>query len=175
MLMKKFIEELRAVGGEVVLCKTKEQLEERLLGVLQGLGKGKIMYYPHPAVLRVVERLEKEFKDELVDEKYPHPEEVLVGLTGADLAVAELGSLVLAGEDPTLRKITSLPPVHVVILQENQIVEKYEGVFEQFKSKLPEYLNFITGPSRTADIERVLTIGVHGPGRLIVFIKEGEA
>ena len=174
MLKEKFITELTAVSGEVIRCTTNEQLIDSLAGVLAGLGVRKVMYYPHPQIEGLLENLREKVAVELLNEDYPKPEEVEVGLTGADLAVAESGSLVLVAEDPKLRKMTTLPPVHIVVLKESQIVEKYEDVFEHYAGKLPGYLNFITGPSRTADIERVLTIGVHGPGRLIVFIKEGE-
>ncbi|NYE56328.1 LutC/YkgG family protein [Carboxydothermus ferrireducens] len=174
MLKEKFITELTAVGGEVICCKTYEQLIDSLAGVLAGLGVRKVMYYPHPQVKRLLEKIREKVAVELLTEDYRKPEEVEVGLTGADLGVAESGSLVLVAEDPKLRKMTTLPPVHIAVLEESQIVEKYEDVFEHYAGKLPGYLNFITGPSRTADIERVLTIGVHGPGRLIVFIKEGE-
>ena len=175
MLKERFIAEINAVGGEVICCTTNKQLIDSLAGVLAGLGVRKVMYYSHPQVKGLFEKLREKVAVELLNEDYQKIEEVEVGITGADLAVAESGSLVLVAEDSKLRKMTTLPPVHIVVLEESQIVEKYEDVFAHYAGKLPGYLNFITGPSRTADIERVLTIGVHGPGRLIVFIKEGEA
>lgn len=98
--------------------------------------------------------------------------QVEVGITQVELGIAELGTLVTDGVELENRLISMLPPIHVALLYTSDLVEDLPVAFDFIRNKfdrIPGYLSFITGPSRTADIERVLTIGVHGPGRLIIF------
>lgn len=97
-----------------------------------------------------------------------------MGISSADLAIAETGTLGHYADDMEGRLVSMLPPVHLVLVRIDSLVNTLRIALERYKdnfSSLPAYLTFISGPSRTADIERVLTIGVHGPGRLeIIFI-----
>ena len=101
------------------------------------------------------------------------------GLTGADFAIAATGTVVLESTDEAIRLASTLPPVHFVLLDPRRIVADSAAavpVLRLFHEQLPQaYLAYITGPSRTADIERVLTIGVHGPKQLHVLLCEGVA
>lgn len=105
-----------------------------------------------------------------------------LGLTGADLAVAETGSLVVLSGAGRPRTTSLLPPVHVAVLDRLALVESLEqvGLFLEGwhdDAALPwrgGAINVITGPSRTADIELTLTRGVHGPGEVhAVFVDGG--
>jgi len=97
-----------------------------------------------------------------------------MGISSADLAIAETGTLGHYADDMEGRLVSMLPPVHLVLVRTDSLVNTLRIALERYKdnvSSLPAYLTFISGPSRTADIERVLTIGVHGPGKLeIIFI-----
>jgi L-lactate utilization protein LutC len=94
-----------------------------------------------------------------------------IGVSGADLAVAETGSLVLISGAGKARSVSLLPPVHVAVFGKGALVESLEQVgtiFEALhrdpdRSLSGASISFITGPSRTADIELTLTRGVHGP------------
>jgi L-lactate utilization protein LutC len=94
-----------------------------------------------------------------------------VGLTAVDYAVAESGSLVLMSGSGKGRLVSCLPVIHVAILRPGQLIETWDefGVLLEAShhlvspADLPSNLTFITGPSRTADIELSLTRGVHGP------------
>ena len=94
-----------------------------------------------------------------------------IGLTGADLAIAEAGSLVLVSGSGRPRSTALLPPYHVAIFDREVLVESLEqtGVFfeawheGQAEPGRGAAVHVITGPSRTADIELTLTRGVHGP------------
>jgi L-lactate dehydrogenase complex protein LldG len=66
------------------------------------------------------------------------------------------------------RLVSTLPPIHVAVLGTERILEDLGAVLQRLRPDQLNYISFITGPSRTADIERVLTIGVHGPARLII-------
>lgn len=89
-----------------------------------------------------------------------------VGVTWADLAIAETGTVVLSAGLDRPRLASLAPPVHVVLVRKNDIVPHLEDAMERYGSGRTSVL--ITGPSRTADIEGVLVRGVHGPGQLIV-------
>ncbi len=93
-----------------------------------------------------------------------------IGITGVDYAVAETGSVVVLPSRGLSRLVSLVPPVHVAIVRPQDVLESLEDVFTlrrlayyQGGGDMGSYMNFITGPSRTADIEQTLVIGVHGP------------
>jgi L-lactate dehydrogenase complex protein LldG len=99
------------------------------------------------------------------------------GLTGANFAIAATGTVVLESTAEAVRLASTLPPVHFVLLDPSKIVADSAAavpILRRFHERLPQaYRAYITGPSRTADIERVLTIGVHGPKELHILLCEG--
>jgi len=100
-----------------------------------------------------------------------------VGLTGANFAFAATGTVVLESTAEDIRLATTLPEHHVVLLDPAKILEDDLAAvphLRTFHQNSPRnYLAYITGPSRTADIERVLTIGVHGPKQLHILLFSG--
>ena len=98
-----------------------------------------------------------------------------VGIVRAALAVAETGSVLLVEPDPVDRYVSLLTRHLIVVVREEQIVATLAEAFEWLASqpRAAAYATFVTGPSRTADIERSLTIGVQGPSRLTVALLTG--
>ena len=101
-----------------------------------------------------------------------------LGVTGVDLAIAETGTLVLRSGPGRPRSTSLLPPCHVAVFDPTRLVETLEqaGLFleEWHAADTPgANVNFITGPSRTADIELTLTRGVHGPKEVHAIFVEG--
>ena len=100
-----------------------------------------------------------------------------VGVTGANFAFAATGTVVLESTAEDIRLATTLPEHHVVLLDPAKILEDDLAAvphLRTFHQNSPRnYLAYITGPSRTADIERVLTIGVHGPKQLHILLLPG--
>lgn len=95
------------------------------------------------------------------------------GISQLDWAVADTGSLVQDQSDIAQRLVSSLPDIHIALVPAGNILDGKKALFERLNPATSRYIAFITGPSRTADIERVLTIGVHGPVRLIIiFVDE---
>lgn len=91
------------------------------------------------------------------------------GLTSAMLGVAASGSVVLAASPDRPRVTSLLPRHHLVLLPESRIVPDLAAALRRFSADtLPSQLLFVTGPSRTSDIENDLTIGVHGPAQVTV-------
>ena len=93
-----------------------------------------------------------------------------IGLTGADYAVAETGSVIVLPRKGLSRLVSLVPPVHLALVRPEDLVESLDDLFllrrleyHENGGDMGSYLNFITGPSRTADIEQTLVVGVHGP------------
>ncbi|TAK26370.1 MAG: hypothetical protein EPO26_00100 [Chloroflexota bacterium] len=99
-----------------------------------------------------------------------------LGVTGAAFAVAESGSIAVVGRDRLARFATMLPPVHIAILRESDIVPTLDEAGERLESALrngARIASLVAGPSRTADVEKTLAVGVHGP-REVHIILVGE-
>ncbi len=99
------------------------------------------------------------------------------GVTGANFAIADTGTVVLESTAEAVRMATTLPERHFVLLDPRKIVADGAAAMPWIRRMHQErpqaFVAWITGPSRTADIERVLTIGVHGPKELHVLLVEG--
>ncbi len=95
-----------------------------------------------------------------------------VGVTGCDAAIAETGSIALITGRGKPRSASLLPPTHVALVRTDQLRATMAEFFRERASDLAAAANctFVTGPSRTADIELTLTLGVHGPGRVVVLV-----
>ena len=103
--------------------------------------------------------------------------QISIGLTIADWGIAETATLVMDSTSEDFRIATMLCETHVAVLPKSRIVPDVMSLEDELASALktaPKYLAFISGASRTADIERVLTIGVHGPQELHLLILEGD-
>lgn len=98
-----------------------------------------------------------------------HGREALVGMSVAELGVAETGSLVLFSGADTPTTLNFLPDYHIVLLRTDAVVAHFEDVWTRMRERggfPPRSFNFITGPSRTADVEQTLQLGAHGPRSL---------
>jgi L-lactate dehydrogenase complex protein LldG len=98
-----------------------------------------------------------------------------IGVSGVDYALADTGTLVLLARRGEARSISLLPPVHIAVVKPDQIVSGLDDLFQLLRvekglNDLGSAVTFITGASRTADIELTLVIGVHGPQELHVVI-----
>ncbi len=102
-----------------------------------------------------------------------------VSLTACYAAIAETGTLMLISGAQTPTTLNFLPETHIVLVRSDQVVACYEDGFDRLRAseasdKLPRVINFITGPSRTADIEQHIELGAHGPRRLHIVLVEGD-
>lgn len=97
------------------------------------------------------------------------------GITQVNYAIAELGTLVQADADVNQRLCSTLIPIHIALVSTSALIPTLKETMATLRHlpQIPGFVGFITGPSRTSDIERVLTIGVHGPKQLVVvFVDE---
>jgi len=100
-----------------------------------------------------------------------------IGISGVDYALADTGTLVLLACKGQARSISLLPPVHIALVRPRQILSGLSDLFPILRadaksSDLSSAITFVTGPSRTADIELTLVVGVHGPQQLHVLLLE---
>ena len=95
-----------------------------------------------------------------------------VGITSADYALADTGTLVLLSSPEEARLISLLPPAHVAVLPRERVLTGIEELFSILPRPVERRSSMVlvTGPSRTADIEQILVRGVHGPGRISVVV-----
>ena len=98
-----------------------------------------------------------------------HATEADMGVTGVDYAVAETGTVALMAGKGVSRLVSLLPPVYVAVVERGQVLPGLDELFTLYRDKLLRgspvgYMNLVTGPSRSADIENTLVTGVHGPG-----------
>jgi len=97
----------------------------------------------------------------------------LVGITGAYCAVAETGSLILRSGPDTPISVSLLPETHIALLPVGRIVPRLEDAWALHRREhgdLPRAVNVVSGPSRTADIEQTVTLGAHGPYRVLIIL-----
>ncbi|OEJ64412.1 LutC/YkgG family protein [Magnetovibrio blakemorei] len=105
----------------------------------------------------------------------------LVGLSRAYAGVAETGTLVMVSGPASPSTLNFLPDVHIVVIHTEDIVANYEQVWSRLRQDaggdtpvMPRTVNWITGPSRTADIEQTLLLGAHGPRKLIILLIDAK-
>ena len=97
----------------------------------------------------------------------------LVGVTGAFLGIAETGTLMLLSGATTPATVSLLPETHIAVIGAERIVATMEQAWDRLRAErgaLPRAVNFISGPSRTADIEQTVTLGAHGPYRVLIIV-----
>ncbi len=101
-----------------------------------------------------------------------HAETAQGGISEAQYGVADLGSILQVGDEIDARIVATMSADYVGILKESTIVDDYDAMFDVICAlpEMPNFVGFVTGPSRTADIECVSTVGVHGPLRLSIVI-----
>lgn len=93
----------------------------------------------------------------------------LIGISAVACAVAETGTLVFASRSDEPASTHLLPETHIAIVHESQVVHTMEDAFERLRKEgrvMPRAVNFVSGPSRTADIEQTIVLGAHGPYRV---------
>ena len=97
----------------------------------------------------------------------------MVGITGAYCAIAETGTLMMLSGPETPASVSLLAETHIAVLPESRVVQTMEDAWALVRAEnahLPRAVNFISGPSRTADIEQTVTLGAHGPYRVHIIL-----
>jgi len=163
-----FAEEFIKVSGKFVYCESLQEFIENLKALMsenqwdnvfcleekvkQILTEGNVLY--------------------LSDEADFH--DIEVGITQCEYLIARLGSIMVSSKQQCGRRMFVYPPVHIVLAYTSQLVPDLKqalvGIKQKYGDKIPSMISVITGPSRTADIEKTLILGAHGPKEIYVFL-----
>lgn len=166
-----FAEQLTTVSGNFVFCENDIQLIENLLHLAEEKGWRKI-YCWEPELQKLLSTYEFPFYS--TDTDFFNAD---VGITACEALIARNGSIMVSNSTEAGRRLSVYPHVHIVIAHTSQLVLDLKDAFKLLKNKygdnLPSMISNITGPSRTADIEKTLVLGAHGPKELFVFLLEG--
>jgi len=181
-----FIDEWIAVGGQGKRVLGAAAARESLAELLTACRASRVLRWQHPLLERLeIDRLLRERgvavqswdeqERQSAAERWPAAFAADLGITSADWAVAETGTLVLCSLAGQGRVASLLPPNFLASLEPAQIVPDLFDLFarlEEHKQELPSNVTLVTGPSKTGDIELKLTTGVHGPGNVHVLVVE---
>lgn len=174
-LVKRFVEALEAAHGEAYVEEGVDAAVRRLEKVLLELEPRRIVCQDEPPLdsLDLPGRLPA--FEWFVAGQTPGSFRALcseadVGVSSALAALAETGAVIVDSSAGRSRLVTLLPPVHVVLLPAGRLLADLFVWVAQQERPLPANLTLISGPSKTADIEQTLEIGVHGPRRLVVIV-----
>lgn len=176
----RFLEELEALGGHGKKVGNLAEAQDYVLSLAKGRNAKLVVRWDVEELeeLGVDGPLEAAGTDVVVWRDLEDFREVAgraeIGLSTAEWAVAETGSLMLAGGPGKGRSVTLLPLVHVVVVPVGRVLSTVpEAIGKYSDGNVPANLCFHTGPSRSGDIEMTLSIGVHGPGEVHVVLVDG--
>lgn len=163
-----FAEELTAVAGNFIYCESRLDLIENLLALAEKFNWRKI-YCWEPELQNMLSEFEFPFYK--TDKDFDLAE---TGITFCEALIARNGSVLLSNKNAAGRRLSIFPTHHIVIAHTSQLVLDLKDAFsllhKKYNSILPSMITAVTGPSRTADIEKTLVLGAHGPKELFVFL-----
>jgi len=166
-LLETFQESLEQVGAKCTFVEGESEAGHRLREIIKDLSASEILVSDSELVHRIVNAAELDaLEDASRDELFA----MEVGVTSAQWAIAETGTLVLESGSERHRLVSLVPPVHVCIIRASSIRQSMAESLELVNPDADPTITFITGASRTSDIELTLAIGVHGPGELYVIV-----
>jgi L-lactate dehydrogenase complex protein LldG len=158
---------------EFHLCENETDLQEKLAALKTECGWSRVASHHGELTARVLSSLQLPcvYSDDGYD--VIEMEKCDVGITECEALVAQTGSVLVTNRSSGGRVLSVLPPHHVAIARREQMLPDLSAAFALMQAKYstdyPTMISFITGPSRTGDIERILVLGAHGPKRLTVF------
>ncbi len=171
-----FAANFQRIGGEFCYCENLPELGEKLRAWLaERLPAGQQLYVWEPALQAMLTAAQVPFQATEAEFRT----QAAVGLTSCEALVARTGSLLVAPATASGRRLSIYPDQHVVLARPSQVVaeigDALRAVQARYGAQLPSMLSLTTGPSRTADIEKTLVLGAHGPRRLSLFLLEDDA
>lgn len=163
-----FAQEFTKVGGVFIYCENESEVVSTL-SALYTECKWNNIYCAEPEFQYMLTQAVVPFES---DEE--SLQNLSIAITGCEFLIARLGSIMVSSKSS--RKLNVYPEIHVVIAYASQLVNDLKDAFvavqAKYSGKLPSMLSVITGPSRTADIEKTLVMGAHGPRELFVILVE---
>jgi L-lactate dehydrogenase complex protein LldG len=168
-----FAEELTKVSGSFVYCEDEIQFIENIL-LLAEQKKWRKIYCWEPSLQNLLSQYEYPYY--ATDKDFELAE---VGLTLCEALIARNGSVMVSNANAAGRRLSIYPHQHIVVAYTSQLVLDLKDAFKiiknKYKNQLPSMISTITGPSRTADIEKTLVLGAHGPKEFYVFLLDDNS
>lgn len=166
---ERFAEGFIQLGGKFVFCADKTELLANLVNLHENRAWKKMLCADEPLLAAL-----KNNNIEIALSANDNPEDADACITGCELLVARTGSVILSSRLHMGRTSSVFYPVHIIVAYTSQVVPDIAHAIDAMKKKygsnLPSMINLNTGPSRTADIEKTLVVGVHGPGEVFCFL-----
>ncbi len=167
-----FAEAFTKLSGKFVYCGNQQELKENLFSLLQAFSDEEVFCSDlelsallKDAGIRFAEKEEK-FKG------------LKVGISSCEFLIARSGSIMVSSSGKSGRRLNVYPEIHVVIAKRSCLVpdikDAWKAIEEKYEGKRPSMISVISGPSRTADIEKTLVMGAHGPRELYLFLLEDQ-
>ncbi|MDP2335301.1 MAG: LUD domain-containing protein, partial [Bacteroidota bacterium] len=150
-LSQEFKTNLELIGGQVVLCESKFDIARQVKLICEGKNQNRL-FCTDPVLQNILQ-------DSIeIDSDENSFTGINIGLTGCEFLVAHLGSVLISSAQLSGRRLNVYPETHIVVAHESQLTDYLDGALEKlqikYKNKLPSLISNITGPSRTADIEK---------------------
>ncbi len=165
-----FKNELEAINGKCILCENESDLYNKL-GAFVKQHNFPYIFCRDSYISGQLAKNEIPFS---TDEK--NFGSMQAGITGCEFLIARTGSVLVSSASQSGRQMNVFPPVHIVLAHISQLVNYPEdalmAIQEKYDKHLPSTISTITGPSRTADIEKTLVLGAHGPKEFIIFLSK---
>ena len=166
-----FAKQLTSISGNFVFCENQVQFIENLLGLAEER-KWRKIYCWETNLQQILSDYEFPYFE--TDKNFENAE---VGFTLCEALIARNGSILLSSANMSGRRLSIYPPVHIVLAYTSQLVldlkDGFNLIKEKYQKDYPSMICTVTGPSRTADIEKTLVLGAHGPKELFVFLLDG--
>jgi L-lactate dehydrogenase complex protein LldG len=166
-----FAENFGRIQGRFLYCANTQEMIQQLTQLIARQGWTQV--FCREAAL--LPDLREPLKEMLISEDLPDAD---VSITGCEALIARTGSILMSSAQESGRTVSVYAPVHICIAYSGQLVyeirEGLEMLMEKYKNKLPSFITLATGPSRTADIEKTLVVGVHGPKEVYVFLVDAQ-
>ena len=167
-----FAQQFSKLQGKFVYCLDKNELPEQLNTLIQANEWTKIFCCE--------EKLSAMLRNDLAI-SCPHNDLATcdASITSCECLVARTGTIVLSAGQESGRTVSVYAPIHICIAYSEQLVfdvkDGLQLLKEKYQESLPSLISFATGPSRTADIEKTLVVGVHGPKEVYVFLIDSKS
>jgi L-lactate dehydrogenase complex protein LldG len=171
-LEEMFAHTFTKIGGQFIFCENELEFLENIINLAAERSWKKFYCY------------EDKLQTLMKDAEFPFTseeknfEEGIVGITSCESLVARLGSVVVSSKSASGRRLVVVPTTHIVLAYTSQIVYSMKEALTAIQSKygenFPSYIATLTGPSRTADIEKTLVTPAHGPRDIFVFLVDDK-
>jgi L-lactate dehydrogenase complex protein LldG len=166
-----FAENFSRLQGRFLYCSNELEMIQQLKQLVEQYAWTQV-FCREPALLLM---LEKPLKGLLINDNLPEAD---VSITGCEALIARTGGVLMSSAQESGRTVSVYAPVHICIAYTNQLVydirDGLDMLMEKYKSRIPSFITLASGPSRTADIEKTLVVGVHGPKEVYVFLIEAQ-